>query len=360
MDNARPWIGYASAGAGAAICTLAGLAMTPRFDIVNVAMVYLVAVVVVALRFSRGAAVLCAVLCVLAFDVVFVPPQGVLTVNDAQYLLTFAIMLVVALVISRLTELGRREAGARARLAMEAETERVRSTLLASISHDLRTPLAVLTGASSTLAERGERLAPAEREALASSLFVQARDLSEQVDKVLQMTRLETGAPTLERDWASLAEIAASLLDRLADRLATHRVLVEIPSDLPLVRVDAVLVEQALGNLLDNAARHTPAGTVVRLRARQDGGELVVSVEDSGPGLDERDMSRVFAKFERGSSEAGGRGMGLGLSICRAIVALHGGRTWAEATPGGGLAFRFSLPIEASPHPPAEAETGSA
>ncbi|MBK7657633.1 MAG: DUF4118 domain-containing protein [Betaproteobacteria bacterium] len=229
MDTSRPWIGYASAAAGALLCTLAGLAMTPRFDIVNVAMVYLVAVVVVALRFSRGAAIACALLCVLAFDIVFVPPQGVLTVNDVQYLLTFAIMLAVALVISHLTEKRQDEAQARAKLAIEAETERVRSTLLASISHDLRTPLAVLAGASSTLAERGERLAPAEREALAQSLYAQACDLSEQVDKVLQMTRLETGAPQLERDWASLAEIAASLLDRLADRLATHRVLLEIP-----------------------------------------------------------------------------------------------------------------------------------
>jgi len=356
MDTSRPWIGYASAAAGALLCTLAGLAMTPRFDIVNVAMVYLVAVVVVALRFSRGAAIACALLCVLALDVVFVPPQGVLTVNDVQYLLTFAIMLAVALVIAHLTEKRQDEAQARAKLAIEAETERVRSTLLASISHDLRTPLAVLAGASSTLAERGERLAPAEREALAQSLYAQACDLSDQVDKVLQMTRLETGAPQLERDWASLAEIAASLLDRLADRLATHRVLLEIPPDLPLVRIDAVLVEQALGNLLDNAARHTPPGTVVRLRARRDEGQVVVSVEDGGMGLGALDRDRIFAKFERGTAEAGGRGMGLGLAICRAIVALHGGRTWAEATPGGGLTFRFSLPIEAAPPLPNEAE----
>lgn len=356
MDTVRPWIGYASAAAGVVLCTLAGLAMTPRFDVVNVAMVYLVAVVVVALRYTRGAAIACALLSVLAFDIVFVPPQGVLTVNDVQYLLTFAIMLLVAVVISHLTRKRQDEAQARARLAIEAETERVRSTLLASISHDLRTPLAVLAGASSTLAEGGERLAPAEREALARSLYAQARDLSEQVDKVLQMTRLETGVPKLDRDWASIAEIAASLLDRLADRLATHRVLVEIPSDLPLVRIDAVLVEQALGNLLDNAARHTPPGTVVRLRAARGDGQVVVSVEDSGMGLGPLDRDRVFAKFERGAAEAGGRGMGLGLAICRAIVALHGGRTWAEATPGGGLTFRFSLPLEAEPPLPSEAE----
>lgn len=355
MDKRRPLFGYFWAVAGAALCTLAGLAMAPRFDIVNIAMVYLLAVVVVALRFDRGAAILSAVLCVAAFDFMFVPPQGVFTINDVQYLLTFAIMLAVALVISGLLDKGRREAGARAALALEAETERVRSALLASISHDLRTPLAVLTGASSTLAEGGDRLDPQQRDALARSIYGQSRELSEQVDKVLQMTRLEAGAIALDRDWASLAEIAGSVLNRLADRLSGHRLLVEIPSDLPLVRVDASLIDQVLANLLDNAARHTPPGTVVRLRAKHLGSEIVVSVEDCGPGLDERDMERLFAKFGRGGKEAPGRGVGLGLAICRAIVTLHGGRIAAEPNPGGGLVFRFALPVEPAPRPPVEA-----
>jgi two-component system, OmpR family, sensor histidine kinase KdpD len=275
-------------------------------------------------------------------------------VDDAQYLLTFAIMLGVALVISRLTEDVRRRARAQADLAVEAETERIRSALLASISHDLRTPLAVMTGASSSLAERGERLKPEDRIALARSLFEQAREMSEHVSKVLQMTRLETGAIVLERDWASPGEIAGSALRKLAERLAEHRVILEIPADLPLVRVDAALIEQALANLLENAARHTPAGTVVRLHARRHGAEIVVSVENFGGDLPDADLERIFAKFERGEMESGG-GMGLGLAICRAIVRLHGGRAWAERIAGGGIAFRFSLPIEEAPGVPAEA-----
>jgi two-component system sensor histidine kinase KdpD len=356
MKDTRPWIGYAAAATSPLICTLAGLAMRPRFDIVNVAMVYLLAVVIVALLFSRGAAILGATLCVAAFDFMFVPPEGTFSVGDTQYLFTFAIMLGVALVISRLMETGRREAARHASLSLEAETERIRSALLASISHDLRTPLAVLTGASSTLAEGSGRLSGEEREALAQSIYAQARDLSEQVDKVLQMTRLEAQAIVPDLDWASLAEIAGSVLARLHDRLAGHRLLVEIPSDLPLVRVDATLIEQAMGNLLDNAARHTPPGTVVFLRAKQVGPEIVVSVEDGGPGLDGKDMEEVFAKFHRGASEASGGGVGLGLAICRAIVRLHGGRIWAEPNIGGGLVVRFVLPVEAAPHPPIEAE----
>ncbi len=356
MINAPPWVGYACAAGAAILCTVVGLAMAPRFDVVNIAMVYLLAVVVISLCFTRGAAALSAVLCVAAFDFMFVPPEGTFTVHDAQYLLTFAIMLAVALIISGLIERGRRQAEVRVGLALEAETERIRSTLLASISHDLRTPLAVMTGASSSLAQGGERLPPEERAALAQSIYGQARDMSEQVAKVLQMTRLETGAIKLERDWAAVPEIAASVLSRLAERLAGHRLVVEIPADLPLVRVDATLIDQALANLVENAARHTPAGTVVRIRAQQAGDELVVSVEDLGMGIDDRDVERVFAKFGRGTSEGPGGGVGLGLAICRAIVRLHQGRAWAERLAGGGIAFRFSLPVEEPPRPPVEPE----
>ena len=155
MRARASWQGYAWSVAAAAACTLAGFAMRSRFDLVNIAMVYVLAVVVIALRFPRGPAVATALLSVLAFDYAFVPPSGTLTVDDVQYLLTFAIMLAVALVISRLVESVQRRAAAQAALELETETERIRSALLASISHDLRTPLAVMAGASSSLAESG-------------------------------------------------------------------------------------------------------------------------------------------------------------------------------------------------------------
>jgi len=350
MLRIRDAAGYAWAVGATAACTLVAFAMRPRFDLVNVAMVYLLAVIYVALRHTRGAAVTTAVLAVLAFDVLFVPPEGTLTVDDAQYLLTFAIMLAVALIISRLTEDNRRRSREQAALEVEAETERIRNALLSSISHDLRTPLAVMSGASSSLAEQGDQLAPEERRALARSVFDQSREMSDHVAKILQMTRLESGSPQVEREWASFAEIAGAVLERLSARLAGHRLIVEIPSELPLVRVDAPLIEQALGNLLENAARHTPEGTVVRLAARTEANEMIVSVEDYGGGLAPADVERVFAKFHRGT----GSGMGLGLAICRAIVRLHGGRAWAESVGAGGTVFRFSLPLEAAPAVPAE------
>jgi two-component system sensor histidine kinase KdpD len=351
----RSWLGYAWSAGAVLLCTALGWAMAPRFDPVNIAMVYLLAVVVIALRFSRGPSIAAAALSVLLFDVLFVPPVGMLTVDDLQYLLTFAILLAVALVISGLKARIQREADAGAALATAAETERIRSTLLASISHDLRTPLAVMAGASSSLAETGERMSASERQALARSVFLQAQELSDQVAKLLQMTRLESGGIELARDWGSLTEIAGAVLARLKQRLAAHRVIVELPADLPLLRVDATLIEQAVGNLLENAARHTPAGTVVLLRAQRQGGEALVSVEDRGPGIPDADLERVFAKFQRGAAEPVGGGVGLGLAICRAIIRLHGGRVWDEQMPGGGSAFRFTLPLETPPQVPADA-----
>ena len=197
-------------------------------------------------------------------------------------------------------------------------------------------------------------MSPAERHALAQSVFDKARELSEHVNKVLQMTRLETGTIKVERDWASLSEIAGSALARLSERMRAHRVIVELPDDLPLVRVDASLVEQAIGNLLENCAKHTPPGTVVRLRAQTRGREIVVTVEDYSGGVPEGDVERVFEKFSHGSVEGAGSGMGLGLAICRAIVRLHGGKAWADRVPGG-TAFRFTLPVEEAPPVPTEA-----
>ena len=345
------WAGYVWALGATAACTLAGLALAPWLELVNIAMVYLLAVVLVALRCGRGPVVVASILNIAAYNFFFVPPRGTFHVEDPQYLVTFAMMLAVGLIVSWLTDTVRARAQAQADLAVQAETERIRNTLLSSISHDLRTPLAVISGASSSLAEGGERLGTDERRALAQSIFRESQEMSELVAKVLQMTRLESGGLTLARDWCSLGEIAASVLRRLKPRLADHLVMVDLPGDLPLARVDGALIEQALANLLENAARHTPPRTLIRLRAQADGGELVVSVEDFGPGLPEGNLERVFEKFHPGRRG----GVGLGLAICRAIIALHGGRIWAERLPGVGTAFRFALPLETAPQMPAEA-----
>jgi two-component system, OmpR family, sensor histidine kinase KdpD len=178
--------------------------------------------------------------------------------------------------------------------------------------------------------------------------------MSELVANVLEMTRLEAGKIALERDWHALGEIVGSVLTRLRERLAAHTLRVDVPTQLALVKVDATLMEQVCANLLENAAKYTPPGTLILLRVQDLNRELLVSIEDEGPGLPAGDPEQLFAKFHRGTIEGAVGGVGLGLAICRAILDLHGGRIWAEHRPSGGAAFRFTLPVEEAPPMPPE------
>ncbi|HEY7640165.1 MAG TPA: sensor histidine kinase KdpD [Steroidobacteraceae bacterium] len=244
----------------------------------------------------------------------------------------------------------------RARLAEQAEaalvaaeTESLRNTLLASISHDLRTPLAVIAGASSTLAEHAHDLDEEARTALARSIETKARDMSELVSNVLDLMRFEAGQIVLRRDWETLDDLVGSALARVADRLATHRVDLDLPADLPPLHVDANLVVQTFVNLLDNVGKYTPAATPVRIAARAEDDVVRVTVDDEGPGLPRAERARLFDKFQRGQDEGTVVGAGLGLAICRAIVRAHGGDIVASDRPGGGARFQFTLPTRAPP-----------
>jgi two-component system sensor histidine kinase KdpD len=242
----------------------------------------------------------------------------------------------------------------RARLADEAqeaevriETERLRSSLLSSVSHDLRTPLSTITGAVGTVLDGPAQLDPDTRELLES-----AREESERLNRVVQdlldMTRLESGALQPRKEWHSLEDIAGAALGRLEKRLAGRRVWTRIPSDLPLVPVDDVLLEQVFVNLLDNALKYTPPDSPISITATASEDAVRVEVADRGPGLPRGEEDRVFEKFYRGGSLRG-RGAGLGLAICQGIIRAHGGRIWAHNVPEGGAAFLFSLPLTESP-----------
>jgi two-component system sensor histidine kinase KdpD len=239
----------------------------------------------------------------------------------------------------------------RARLAEQAEaalvaaeTESLRNTLLASISHDLRTPLAVIAGASSTLAGHSRDLDEEARMTLARSIETKARDMSELVSNVLDLMRFEAGQIVLRRDWETLDDLVGSALTRVEDRIASHRVDLDIPADLPPLHVDANLVVQTFVNLLDNVEKYTPAGTAVRIAARAEDDVVRVTVDDEGPGLPRAERERLFDKFQRGQDEGTVVGAGLGLAICRAIVRAHGGDIVASDRPGGGARFQFTLP----------------
>jgi two-component system sensor histidine kinase KdpD len=492
---------YAVAAAATVVCTAVAFAVFGRTDLADVVMTYLLGIVLVSMRFGFRASIVGAVLSVLAFDFFFIPPYLKFSVSDFRHVVTFAVMLLIAVVIAGLTQRVRdqaqvalrgerrtsvlyalsrelsqiqnrgelvrvaaghleqifgagvaifevgdadrltadyvsesaaalvakddgvirwvqshgREAGAgtstlvgsrgfyvpllasgsdrnvlgvlgmyandphrfeepeqkrlaealarqiaialeRSRLSeanerarLEVQTEQVRSTLLSSVSHDLRTPLTVMRGAATALAD--QNLAPATRKELTLALVEETERLDRLITNLLDVTRLESGSVRIAKEWQSLEEVVGAAFNRMEARLKGRPVTIAVPADL-VAPFDGVLVEQALVNLLENAAKYTSDGTPIDVTASQVDGDVVVEVSDRGPGVPEAERDRIFDKFHRGPSDRTKGGVGLGLTICRAIVTTHGGRIWVEDRPGGGASFKFSLPLEGEPPRP--------
>lgn len=266
---------------------------------------------------------------------------GLDSADDRPYAEAFVAQVSAAADRARLAELARET-------SLRVEAEELRNALLSSVSHDLRTPLAVITGTASTLVD--DRLAPEVRRELAESIVGEAERLERLVRNLLDMTRLEAGAVRIEREWQSVEEVVGAALGRMGRALDDRPVETRLAPDLPLLAFDAVLVEQLLVNLLENAMKYTPPGSPIAIAARVEEGAVEVSVADRGPGIPEGEEERVFEKFQRGRGQAPrGGGVGLGLAICRAIVDAHGGRIGASRREGGGAVFAFTLPIEGEP-----------
>ena len=493
---------YLWAAIASVAVTLAAVPLENRFERSNIVAIFILTVVLIAVRFGRGPAAMAAVLSVCAFDFFFVPPRLSFAVNDVQYLLTFGIMLAVGLITGQLTaglrfqarvashreeragalyEIARDLSGAvqieqvvkisdesigrtfrasaalllpnsagqlavtssrgdtglavdigiaqwafdrglpagfgtdtlpgseilyiplrapsRARgvLAVKAhnrrllripeqrqlldtfaaliaialervhyvgvaqdalvrmESERLRKSLLAALSHDLRTPLTVLVGLAESLALTKPPLSPEQLETT-DAIQDEARRMSTLVGNLLDMARIESGEVKLNLEWQPFEEVVGASLNAARSMLKQHTVEVHLPRDLPLVRIDALLIERVLVNLLENASKYTPPGSTVTLSAEVVADQLSISVSDDGPGLPPGREEAVFQKFTRGERESATPGVGLGLTICRAIVESHQGRIVATNRPGGGAKFTFTLPLGTPPAAALEAE----
>ena len=280
-------------------------------------------------------------------------PERLMDVEQRRQLDAFAAHVALAIEraqLARDAELARRE----------MEAEQLRSSLLSSVSHDLRTPLAVITGAAGALLQQGDTVTTGTARELLGTVLDEAERLNRLIRNLLDMTRLDSGAVKVRKEWLSIEELVGSALDHVDARLAPHDVTVDLPKDLPLVPGDAVLLEQVLINLLENACKYG-AGPV-ELKAVATGTEVAIEVSDRGPGITPGEETRIFDKFHRSSSNGTQLGAGLGLTICRAIVSVHGGQIWALNRQGGGATFRFTLPLAEMqpPTPPAEVmETAS-
>jgi two-component system, OmpR family, sensor histidine kinase KdpD len=268
--------------------------------------------------------------------------RRVLLPEQRHLLETFAGQIGIALERGQLAE-------AAEAASLDVERESLRTTLLASISHDLRTPLSVIAGAGSTLADRGTKLDEPTRVSLARSIETKAREMSDLVSNVLDLMRFESGQVVLRTDWESLDDLVGTALNSAEQQLARHTVDVKLPADLPPVLVDAKLIVQVLTNLFDNIAKYTPSGTHVVVSAAVDGKVLRVRVDDDGPGLPPGNPARLFDKFQRGDDEGAIVGVGLGLAICQAIIKAHGGEIEAHRRSPRGARFEFTLPTGGSP-----------
>ncbi len=489
---------YRWAIAATGICTVIAWLMYAHFDPANLIMVYLLGVVAVAARYGRGPAVLSSFLSVVLFDFCFVPPRFTFAVADSQYLITFVVMLLVALVISDMTASTRQQARIaghrerriaslysmsrelaatrgeenilhiavkhvaevfeaqavvllpdatgrifypesegtaqschgsdlsvaqwvydhgqpagqgtdtlpggdmvylplkassgmigvlallplnparlalpeqqrlletfvsqialaleRVRVAAEAhsvqlkmETEQLRNALLSAISHDLRTPLAAIVGASSSLVRDDDRLSNQARHELGQAIYDEATRMSSLANNLLDMARLEAGTVVLNRQWQPLEEVVGGALAGLSTRMVNHPVNIRLPHDLPMVEIDSLLIERVFANLLDNAVKYTQPGTPIEISAASRQDELVVTVSDRGQGIPAGEEKLIFEKFHRAAREGNQGGAGLGLTICRSIVEAHGGRIWEDNLPSGGAAFHFTLPLAEPP-----------
>ena len=330
-------------------CTVVALLLRNRLETATFAMLYLLGVVVVAMRLRRSAAILNALLSVTAFHYFCVPFRDSFVLENSNYVLTLIAMLVVALVISTLTFKIRAQAAQVLSSQIAVESERTRNSLLSAVSHDIKTPLSSIYGAATSLLEEEDRLDKSERHELAQSIADEAERLNQVVTNLLEMTRLEEGLD-IKRDWQPLEEIIVSALTNTKKLLGSRIVTTNIPSDLPLIYADGVLLEQLFINLLENAAKYTPPESRIGISAVSHGQKLLVFLRDNGPGFPLGQERQVFEKFFRGKTD-GIRGAGLGLAICRAIVERHQGVISASNSSTGGATITMELPMEGAPPP---------
>jgi len=330
-----------------AVCTAISIPLRLHFALSTFAMLYLLGVIVVSMHCRRPAAVLNALLSVTAFYYFCVPVHDSFVLEDSNYIITLVVMLIAALVISTLTFKIRAQAADAINAEIAIQTERTRNALLSAVSHDIKTPLASIYGAATTLLEESERLDDSQRHELIESIAAESERLNRVVSNLLEMTRLEAGVE-LRRDWYPLEEIIGAALTRVEKLLQGRAVTTTIPSDLPLILLDDVLIEEVFTNVFENAAKYTAPGTPIDISAVESGEKVIVFVRDSGPGFALGDEERVFEKFFRGKTD-GVRGAGLGLAISRAIVQRHEGRITAANRAGGGAVLTIELPVGGTP-----------
>jgi two-component system sensor histidine kinase KdpD len=349
--HAHPVQQYTFAVASFLAATLLNLSLADLIGYQAVALIYLLVVVVLALFLGRGPVILGTALSALGWSFAFAPPRysfHITSFYDKMMLVTF---FAVAVTISQLTTRLRAHRESVNKTKLIAESERLGRTLLNSVSHELRTPIAAITSAAGEL-RASNALTPLQKK-LTTEIETASTRLNRVVQSLLSAARLNSGQLRPKLDWCDIPELVRLALRDVGTLTAGHPVEVRIESGLHLAKMDFVLMQQALANLVANAVMHTPTGTPIDLMARIEQGELLLQVADRGPGLPAEQLDRIFDSFHRASNATPG-GLGLGLAIVRGFVEAQGGRVNAVNRQGGGALFTIIMPAHESPDIPEE------
>ena len=318
--------------------TLLGEFVKKSLEPANLVMLYLLAVVIVAIRWGQGPAIVTSILGVLSFDFFLVPPYLTLSVDRIQYVFTFAGLLIVGLVISTLASKTREQ-------VIQRQTEKLQTALLSSISHDLRTPLVSITGALTSLLDNNSNLSNAARKELLETAREESDRLNRLVSNLLDTTKMEAGALKILKNPCELRDILGASLEQLKEKTASRSIDIHIPRDFPEVPMDFSLMMKVFLNLIDNAIKYSSSCTPIVIKAVMFKDRVAIEIKDHGLGIPEGDLKRVFDKFYRVERPEQITGTGLGLSICKGIIEAHGGQIAAQNNTDKGVTFIITLPL---------------
>lgn len=317
----------------------------------TIALVYLLAIVLLALFVKRAPIVFGTTLTALGWRFLFAPPLYSFNIEDTYDEMMFLTYFVVALTVGQLTSRLRAQREAQLQAKLLAESERLGRTLLNSVSHELRTPIAAITSAASTLQSAGQLTA--EQRNLIEEVEAASARLNRVVQSLLSAARIQSGQLHPKLDWCDVADLIQVAQQSLGELGASHPIRTNVAPESSLMKADFVLMEQALANLVVNAIAHTPRGTPIEINARRHENEMIIEVADRGPGLPTEELERVFEPFHRAPTAQTG-GTGLGLAIVKGFVEAQGGRVQAANRPDGGAIFSMAIPITETPELPEE------
>jgi two-component system, OmpR family, sensor histidine kinase KdpD len=311
----------------------------------SVALLLLATVSVLAIFFTLYPILAAATLSALIWDFFFIPPHFTFHVGSSEDVLLLLMYFVIALVNGVLTSKVRGLEKLELQKEERHNTIKLYKTLFDSISHELRTPIATIVGASDNLLQKDSNVSEADKTRLVDEISIAAFRLNRLIDNLLNMQRLESGMLMIKPDWCEINELVNSPLNRLKSELSTHTVEVQIQENFPIIKLDFGLIEQALFNLLHNETLYTPADSIIRITANYSKGNLVITVADNGKGFTEEELTHLFTKFYRSAVKTTG-GTGLGLSIVKGFVEAHEGHVKVENNVQAGAKFTLEIPSE--------------